>query len=161
MRSPTHVSKDALYDELATQVNAVIEDLDDSIAVMATVCAILHAALPAASFVGFYRAVGAERLRIGPYQGPLACLEIAFGKGVCGTAAQNEVTQVVADVGAFPGHIACDPSARSEIVVPVFDAAGALAAVLDVDSRQRAAFDETDRVGLERVAGLMSPHLRT
>ena len=159
MTPQTQAAREALYEQLVTQVDAVLEDLDDPIAVMATVCGVLRAALPVASFVGFYRAVAPGLLRIGPYQGPLACLEIAFGKGVCGAAAEQGVSQVVADVEAFPGHIACDPSARSEIVVPIFDAAGAMTAVLDVDSRQAAAFDEVDRVGLERIATVMRPHL--
>ena len=88
---------------------------------------------------------------VGPYQGTLGCLRIPFGKGVCGAAAQQQVTQIVEDVHAFPGHIACDSSTNSEIVVPVFTPEGHLAAVLDVDSTDYAAFDETDRAGLEAI----------
>jgi len=152
-------SKRALYDQLVGQVEAVLEGLDDDVAVMATVCAVLYAALPEASFVGFYRVVAPDRLLVGPYQGPLACLEIRFGRGVCGTAAQLRATQVVPDVEAFPGHIACDPKARSEIVIPVDDADGELIAVLDLDSPQPGAFDELDRDGLERVAAAIRRHL--
>jgi GAF domain-containing protein len=98
-------------------------------------------------------------LRVGPYQGPLGCLEISFDRGVCGAAARERRSQLVPDVDTFPGHIACDAAARSEVVVPVDDAAGELAAVLDVDSHQPAAFDEEDRAGLEGVAAVLSRHL--
>ncbi|MFQ5349733.1 MAG: GAF domain-containing protein, partial [Thermoanaerobaculia bacterium] len=107
----------------------------------------------------FYRVVEPELLRIGPYQGPPGCLEIRFGEGVCGAAAAEEATQVVSDVHDFPGHIACDPQARSEIVVPVRDANGRMTAVLDVDSHQPGSFDEADRSGLESLAALLSRHL--
>jgi GAF domain-containing protein len=98
-------------------------------------------------------------LRVGPYQGPIGCLEIPFERGVCGAAARERRTQVVADVHAFPGHIACDAGARSEIVVPIVDRRGELVAVLDLDSHQPAAFDETDREGLEAVARLLAEAL--
>jgi GAF domain-containing protein len=126
---------------------------------MASVCSVLHGALPYASWTGFYRVVEPELLRVGPYQGPPGCLEIRFGAGVCGTAAAESATQVVEDVHAFPGHIACDERARSEIVVPVYDAAGRLTAVLDVDSHHPGAFDETDRQGLERLVAALARHL--
>ncbi|MDX2182691.1 MAG: GAF domain-containing protein [Gemmatimonadaceae bacterium] len=103
-------------------------------------------------WTGFYRVVEPGRLlRVGPYQGTLGCLEIAFGRGVCGTAAATGVTQVVPDVHAFPGHIACDGRSASEIVVPVFNAHRELIAVFDVDSEHLATFDDEDRVGLERL----------
>jgi len=102
-------------------------------------------------WTGFYRVVSPNVLRVGPYQGTLGCLEIAFGRGVCGTAAAERRTVVVPDVDRFPSHIACDARAKSEIVVPVFDRAGALIAVLDVDSDRRATFDEADALGLERI----------
>ena len=105
-------------------------------------------------------AVRGRLLRVGPYQGTLGCLEIQFGKGVCGVSAAKGETVVVEDVHAFPGHIACDPSSRSEIVVPIATRDGELCAVLDLDSHQPAAFDETDRRGLEAVARLLSRHLR-
>ena len=99
---------------------------------------------------------GGGLLRVGPYQGPLGCLEIPFDRGVCGAAARERRTQLVADVNAFPGHIACDAAARSEIVVPIFDRSGELVAVVDVDSHQPAAFDEVDREGLEAAARLLA-----
>jgi L-methionine (R)-S-oxide reductase len=102
-------------------------------------------------WTGFYRVVGPGLLRVGPYQGTLGCLEIAFGRGVCGTAAEERRTIIVPDVSRFPGHITCDPRSRSEIVVPVFDRAGSLIAVLDIDSAKRAAFDQQDADGLEQM----------
>jgi GAF domain-containing protein len=123
---------------------------------MASTACLLHEALPYASWAGFYRVVGPSLLRVGPYQGPLGCLEIPFDKGVCGAAARERRTQLVEDVDAFPGHIACDAAARSEIVVPVSDRKGELVAVLDLDSHSPAAFDERDRDGLEAVARLLS-----
>ena len=152
-------AKRQLYRRVDSQLGALLDGQTDAIATMASCCSVLHEALPYASWTGFYRVVGPELLRIGPYQGPTGCLEIPFGDGVCGTAAAEEATQVVADVHAFPGHIACDPQARSEIVVPVRDAAGRLAAVLDVDSHQPGAFDDADREGLERIAARLSRHL--
>jgi GAF domain-containing protein len=105
-------------------------------------------------WTGFYRVVQPDRLlRVGPYQGTLGCLEIPFGKGVCGAAAAARRTVVVEDVHAFPGHITCDGRSRSEIVVPVVDRTGALIAVFDVDSEHLATFDDADREGLERLLG--------
>jgi GAF domain-containing protein len=104
-------------------------------------------------WAGFYRVVEPDALlRVGPYQGTLGCLEIRFGAGVCGTAAREQRTIIVPDVARFPGHIACDARARSEIVVPVFGPRRELLAVLDVDSEQESAFDEDDARGLERLA---------
>jgi L-methionine (R)-S-oxide reductase len=118
---------------------------------MATMSCLVHHAF-GHLWTGFYRVVEPGRLlRVGPYQGPLGCLEIAFGKGVCGTAAAERRTVVVPDVERFPGHITCDSRARSEIVVPVFGADGSLCAVLDVDSEHPAAFDDEDAAGLERL----------
>ncbi|WP_193213131.1 GAF domain-containing protein [Luteolibacter marinus] len=122
----------------------------DAIARMATAACILHEAMPHAFWTGFYRVVGAQ-LVIGPYQGTPGCLRIGWGKGVCGTAWATGETQVVADVHAFPGHIACDSRAESEIVVPVKDARGTVEAVFDVDSTEKAAFDEVDREALEEI----------
>ena len=107
--------------------------IDDDIAGMATMSALLHHAF-GHLWTGFYRVVQPELLRVGPYQGSLGCLDIAFGRGVCGTAAAERRTIVVPDVDRFPGHITCDARSKSEIVVPVFDASGALIAVLDIDS---------------------------
>jgi GAF domain-containing protein len=102
-------------------------------------------------WTGFYRVVAPDLLRVGPYQGSLGCLEIPFGKGVCGTAAAERRTIIVPDVSRYPGHITCDARAKSEVVVPVVDRAGTLIGVLDVDSDKRAAFDQLDADGLERI----------
>ena len=147
------------YDAIVGELSSLLEGLDDAVAVMASAAAVIHHRLPYASWTGFYRVVERNLLRIGPYQGPIGCLEIPFDQGVCGAAARQEKTQVVEDVHAFPGHIACDPASRSEIVVPVHSAAGRLVAVLDLDSRQPAAFDDADRSGLERVVETLRPHL--
>ncbi|HEX9407993.1 MAG TPA: GAF domain-containing protein, partial [Thermoanaerobaculia bacterium] len=104
-------------------------------------------------WTGFYRVCG-DRLVVGPYMGTVGCLQIEFGQGVCGTAAQRRQTVIVPDVSQFPGHIACDPNSKSEIVVPVFGPAEELIAVLDVDSDQIDAFDEEDARGLERIVRL-------
>jgi L-methionine (R)-S-oxide reductase len=147
------VDRAQAYDELHQHVNAVLEGVDDPIAAMATISALVHHAF-GHLWTGFYRVVEPDRLlRVGPYQGTLGCLEITFGRGVCGTSAAERRTVVVDDVDAFPGHIACDGRSASEIVVPVFDADGALLAVLDVDSEHLAAFDDRDRAGLERIVG--------
>jgi L-methionine (R)-S-oxide reductase len=120
------------------------------VAGMATMSAFLHHGL-GHLWTGFYRVVSPNLLRVGPYQGSLGCLDIAFGRGVCGTAAAERRTIVVPDVDRFPGHITCDSRSKSEIVVPVFNASGALVAVLDIDSDRRAAFDNQDAEGLERI----------
>lgn len=152
--------KQKLYREISAELGAVLEGLEDPIAAMASCACILHERLPSATWAGFYRVVAPGLLRVGPYQGPLGCLEIPFDRGVCGAAAREGATQLVPDVHAFPGHIACDSLARSEIVVPVFDQDGSLVAVLDLDSHEPAAFDEIDQEGLERVAELLRPALR-
>ncbi len=139
------------YDELESQTRAVLEGIDDPIAAMATMSALIHNAF-GHLWTGFYRVVEENRLlRVGPYQGTLGCLEIEFGRGVCGTAAATRETQIVEDVMTFPGHIACDARSRSEIVVPVFSADGSLIAVLDIDSEQVGQFSEQDRTGLEKL----------
>jgi GAF domain-containing protein len=139
------------YAELIGQVNLVLEDIEDPICGMATVSALVHGAL-GFLWTGFYRVVEPGNLiRVGPYQGSLGCLEIAFGKGVCGTAAAERRTIIVDDVNLFPGHIACDARSRSEIVVPVFNRTGDLIAVLDVDSETPGAFNEEDQAGLEAI----------
>jgi L-methionine (R)-S-oxide reductase len=139
------------YAELRGQVDAVLEGIDDDIAAMATISALIHNAF-GHLWTGFYRVVEPDRLlRIGPYQGTLGCMEIEFGRGVCGTAAAERRTVIVEDVNEFPGHITCDARSRSEIVVPVFDRNQKLIAVLDIDSDQPATFSDEDREGLERV----------
>ncbi|MHB0949048.1 MAG: GAF domain-containing protein [Gemmatimonadaceae bacterium] len=144
------------YRELQQHVEATLEGIDDEIAAMATMSCLIHHAF-GHLWTGFYRVVDRGRLlRVGPYQGTLGCLEIAFGRGVCGTAAAEDRTVVVDDVEAFPGHIACDGRSRSEIVVPVHRPDGSLLAVLDVDSESLAAFGDADREGLERLVAWFS-----
>lgn len=152
MRAMNGDLKQEIYRELLRELDAVLAGIDDPITAMSTCAAVLHQRLPYASWTGFYRVVAPRLLRVGPYQGPLGCLEIPFARGVCGAAARQQATQLVPDVHAFPGHIACDASARSEIVIPIRDSQGDLVAVLDLDSHEPAAFDEHDRIGLEQVA---------
>lgn len=152
-------AKKEIHREAYRELDAVLTGVDDPITAMATCAAVLHSKLPYASWTGFYRVVAPRLLRVGPYQGPLGCLEISFDRGVCGAAAQQRATQLVADVDAFPGHIACDAAARSEIVIPIYNPRGELVAVLDLDSHQPAAFDEMDREGLERIAGRLRASL--
>ena len=141
------------YTQLGEQLESVLQGIDDPVAAMACVSAILHHGF-GHLWTGFYRVAQPGRLlRIGPYQGTLGCLEIPFGKGVCGTAAAESRTVIVPDVREFPGHIVCDPRARSEIVVPVFDGEAELLAVLDVDSEEIDAFSDVDARGLERMLG--------
>ena len=120
-------------------------------------CLLAEAFAPRFFWTGFYIVDPAKprELVVGPYQGSLGCLRIPFGKGVCGVCAADEATLLVPDVHAFPGHIACDSRSNSEIVVPVFDVDGKLAAVLDVDSEALDAFDEVDRAGLEAICALL------
>jgi L-methionine (R)-S-oxide reductase len=135
--------------EVAARVAALTEGETDPVELMATLaCELLHAD-PRHDWVGFYRVVAPELLKIGPYQGGHGCLTIPFDRGVCGAAARQRRTQVVPDVDAFSGHIACSTSTRSEIVVPVFDRSGTLIAVLDIDSDRPAAFDDADAAALE------------
>jgi GAF domain-containing protein len=146
-----HLPKREAYAALQQHVDAVLDGVDDPIAVMATISALVHHAF-GHLWVGFYRVVEPGRLlRVGPYQGTLGCLEIRFGSGVCGTAAAERRTVLVEDVERFPGHITCDSRSRSEIVVPVTDASGALIAVFDIDSDRVAAFDEEDARAIERL----------
>lgn len=145
--------KAARYAEVEEQILAVLEGEPDRIARMATVASMLADAFPDFFWTGFYvvdRSREAE-LVVGPYQGTLGCLRIAFGRGVCGAAAAERKTQVVPDVHAFEGHIACDSRSNSEVVVPVFDPAGDLIAVLDVDSEAYGTFDAVDAECLERL----------
>jgi GAF domain-containing protein len=145
------VPKAQAYAELESHIDAVLEGVRDEIAEMSTVSALLHHGF-GHLWTGFYRVVEpGKRLLVGPYQGTLGCLEIAFGRGVCGTAAAERRTVVVADVDTFPGHITCDARARSEIVVPVRGPDGELIAVLDIDSEETNTFDDEDRAALERI----------
>jgi L-methionine (R)-S-oxide reductase len=151
--------KNEIYAAVLRDLEAVLAGIADDVTAMATCACLLHRCLSYASWTGFYRVVAPGLLRVGPYQGPLGCLEIPFERGVCGAAARSQTTQLVADVALFPGHIACDAAARSEIVVPIFDNGGELIAVLDVDSHAPAAFDDEDRAGLERIADRLRDHL--
>jgi GAF domain-containing protein len=141
------------YAAVAQEIAAVLEGEPNLTARMATVASMLAATFESYFWTGFYVVDTAkpDELVVGPYQGTLGCLRIAFGRGVCGTAARSRQTQVVKDVSAFPGHIACDSRAMSEIVVPVVDAQGHLIAVFDVDSDRPAAFDRLDAEWLERI----------
>lgn len=139
------------YAELAAIAEGLLAGERDRIACAANFSALLFHALPDLNWCGFYLFDGRE-LVVGPFQGRPACVRIPIGKGVCGTAAASRQTQRVDDVHAFPGHIACDAASRSEIVVPLVDAAGNLVGVLDLDSPQAARFDADDQAGLERLA---------
>ncbi len=132
------------------RVDAILGTVDDDIAAMATIACVVHHGF-GFLWTGFYRAVTPSLLRVGPYQGSLGCIDIAFGRGVCGTAAKEQRTVVVKDVHEFAGHIACDARSRSEIVVPVFDKVGAVIAVFDIDSDVVGAFDDVDAAAVERV----------
>ena len=142
------MTKQEKYTSLLPQVQAVMDNSVDIIANMANMAAMLHETF-GFWWTGFYRVIGDE-LVLGPFQGPLACTRIAYGRGVCGTAWKEKRTIVVPDVEQFPGHIACSSASRSEIVVPVFQD-GEVVAVLDIDSDRLATFDETDKVYLEQL----------
>jgi GAF domain-containing protein len=148
-------AKEERYAMIATQIEATLAGEPDLTAAMASVACLLHNGFPYYFWTGFYRRVGPTRLLVGPYQGTLGCLFIDFARGVCGACATRGETIVVDDVHTFPGHIACDSASASEIVVPVFDARGALIAVLDVDSTLPAAFDAVDQRWLEHIVALL------
>ena len=145
-----HQPKERAYAQLHAVMLNTLAGIDDDVAGMATLSSLLHHSF-GYLWTGFYRVVAPGRLLVGPYQGTLGCLHIEFGRGVCGKAAAEQKTVIVPDVDRFPGHIVCDARAKSEIVVPVFDAKRSLLAVLDIDSDRRAAFDELDANGLERI----------
>ena len=157
------MEKEEKYRLLTEQIKALVEGETDSVAVMANVCAAIHETM-GFFWTGFYRVMpktqsdgsdqNATELVLGPFQGPVACMHIAFGRGVCGTAWQRKETIVVPDVEQFPGHIACSSLSRSEIVVPLFSKEGEVTAVLDIDSKELATFDETDRRHLETICRL-------
>ena len=142
------MTKEEKYISILPQAAALLEGEDDIIANMANLSALLHQAF-GFWWTGFYRVAGKE-LVLGPFQGPLACVHIPFGRGVCGTAWKNGETVVVPDVEEFPGHIACSSESRSEIVVPVRNDNG-IVAVLDIDSRELGCFDDIDRKYLEKI----------
>ncbi|MBQ6607875.1 MAG: GAF domain-containing protein [Firmicutes bacterium] len=141
------------YDLIKSQMEALAEDVSDCIPVMANVSALLFSEMPEVNWAGFYL-VKEEDLILGPFQGKVACVRIARGKGVCGTAWDTDSVQLVPDVHAFPGHIACDSASRSEIVVPIHSG-GEVKAVLDIDSPVTNRFTEADRDGLVKLAKAM------
>ncbi len=146
------------YREVMARIESLLEGEDDWVAAMATVAGELHHAFAYFNWTGFYRVRGPDLpdvLVLGPYQGGHGCLRIPFEKGVCGAAARTRTTQLVPDVEAFPGHIACSSTTRSEIVVPVLTPEGRLLAVLDVDSDSPAAFTDIDREPLEALAAIL------
>lgn len=145
--------KTVLYDDLLSATKALVAGEPDVVANMANVAALLWQFLPDVNWTGFYRMIEGE-LVLGPFVGKPACIRIPVGQGVCGAAAQSRATQLVADVHAFPGHIACDGETKSELVVPVIRD-GAVVAVIDLDSPSAARFDDDDRAGIERLAELL------
>ncbi len=136
------------HDAFEQRIDALCHGETDTVALMATIACELHAAHPLADWTGFYRVTAPGMLKIGPYQGGHGCLVIPFARGVCGAAARTGEVQLVPDVEAFPGHIACSATTRSELVIPVRDGAGRLLGVLDLDSDTPAAFTATDAARL-------------
>lgn len=145
---------EARYDRIAGQLEELYAKVTDPVCRMASAAAVLHAKMPHFYWTGFYRLEGGDLL-VGPYQGPLACMLLERGKGVCWATVRAEEPVRVPDVHAFEGHIACDPRSKSEVVVPVKDATGAVRAVLDVDSDRPDAFGDEDVAGLARIAALI------
>lgn len=139
------------YDDLATNIAALCHGETDAVALMATVVCEVHTAHPLSDWTGFYRVVGPELLKIGPYQGGHGCLVIPFSRGVCGAAARTGKALIVPDVDAFPDHITCASSTRSELVLPVWNGVGTLLGVLDLDSNTPDAFTETDAARLASI----------
>ncbi len=152
------VSKPDLYRDLSKQLGALFAGETDRIANAANMAALIYHGLPDLNWAGFYFRRG-QGLVLGPFQGKPACVRIPLGKGVCGTAASRAATVLVADVRNFPGHIACDPNSRSELVVPLIDG-GQLWGVLDLDSPTLARFDEADREGCQRLVAVFVEHHR-
>jgi GAF domain-containing protein len=142
------------YTKLMAAIQSLLGNEKDTIAMMATIACELKKFSESFSWTGFYRVVGPELLKVGPYQGPHGCMEISFDRGVCGKCALEQKTQIVQDVSKIPYHIACSGETKSEIVVPVFDAKGVLLAVLDIDSNLAGCFDETDRKCLEEICAI-------
>lgn len=155
--------KKAFYEELALQARGLLHDERDMIANAANFSALLYHALPDVNWVGFYFLQGGMKdgeLVVGPFQGKPACVRIAVGKGVCGTAVAERRTQLVEDVDAFPGHIPCDSASRSEVVVPL-EKDGEIFGVLDIDSPMKARFDGDDQAGLETLANVFLESLKS
>lgn len=147
------MNKDEKYQLLTEQIESLIAGENDTVAMMANVCAAIQQEM-GFFWTGFYRVVNDELL-LGPFQGPVACMHIPFGRGVCGSAWKQRQTIVVPDVEQFPGHIACSSLSRSEIVVPLFTEEGEVSAVLDIDSKELNTFDDTDRQYLEKICKIM------
>lgn len=153
VKTTAGASKAVLYDELLAQVTGLLADESDWLANTANVAALINQGIPGLNWAGFYFLRGGE-LVLGPFQGKVACVRIAVGRGVCGTAAQRQETVLVPDVEKFPGHIACDHASRSEIVLPLAKD-GQLLGVLDLDSPHLAHFDDTDAAGLQRIVHVL------
>lgn len=153
-RADPALPKSELYRELLAAADALTAGEHDGVANMANVAALLWDMLPQVNWTGFYRMVDGE-LVLGPFAGRPACIRIPLGRGVCGTAASSGQTQLVEDVHAFPGHIACDAASASELVVPVMRG-GAVVAVIDLDSPAKARFDRDDAAGIEALAALLA-----
>jgi len=151
-------TKAELYQQLAAQLRALTDDETDPVANMANCAALIFNSVPRLNWAGFYLLNGGE-LVLGPFQGQTACVRIAFGRGVCGTAAESHSTLRVDDVSKFPGHIACDSASRSEIVLPLLTKDSHLIGVLDVDSPELARFDAEDEAGLSTIAEIMAAKL--
>ena len=155
--------KEEKYRLLTEQIRSLIEGETDMVAVMANAVAAIHETMKF-FWTGFYRVMpktgtDAQELVLGPFQGPVACMHIPYGKGVCGSAWQQRQTLVVPDVEQFPGHIACSSLSRSEIVVPVLSSTGEVQAVLDIDSKELATFDNTDRQYLEEICRIITKNV--
>ncbi|MFA5962881.1 MAG: GAF domain-containing protein [Sphingomonas sp.] len=150
-------TKDEIYHDVYAALDALTADEPDAIANMANAAALLWQYLPDLNWAGFYRLVAGE-LVLGPFQGKPACIRIALGSGVCGTAAATRATQIVADVHAFAGHIACDAASRSELVVPIV-VGDRLIGVLDLDSPSEARFDAVDAAACEKLVALLAPRI--
>ena len=153
IHTASHASKREHYDDLVAQARGMLAGEPDLIANAANFSALVYHSLPELNWAGFYLFDGTE-LVVGPFQGKPACIRIALGRGVCGTAAQTRQTQLVRDVHAFEGHIACDAASQSEIVVPLVKADGSLLGVWDVDSPVTDRFDEDDRAGMEALCAV-------
>lgn len=148
-----YADKDELYGSLTAQAEALLQGERDAVANAANLAALIFHSVPGLNWAGFYFLRGDE-LVVGPFQGKPACVRIAIGRGVCGTAAERRETVRVEDVDRFEGHIPCDADSRSEVVVPLIDATGSLLGVLDLDSPEPARFDAADAAGFERLAAV-------
>jgi len=154
LAGPDYSDKPRFYAELEAQARALVEGEPDRVANAANIAALIFHALPRINWAGFYFLQGDE-LVLGPFQGKPACVRIPVGRGVCGTAVAAARSQLVPDVHAFPGHIACDVASRAEIVVPLMDSGGVIFGVLDIDSPEPERFDAADLAGLERLARVL------